>query len=796
MHREPWEIDWKKAFPDPDERRRHMTKLSQWPAFNPGGIAATSEASGGGLGAGGMGTIAAAAKRILPLAIGGGVVASMFRGITDANEVNVGTDKALRWSALTKDFDVLREEMRKVGESFGVAGTEATKFALTYAKASGSVEGAAKEAGDALAFAAGSGMDNERSIANMGALRFGGAFGPEGSMNQREFLLLMAETIGRGGMWSRGDEVLATLTRISDKVSGNSLSPPNIGAIMSAQTGLYDAAGRLNMPGLRAGGAERIIELLNNAAMNPGGGEGGEFFMYRALAAGGITEPWQQERLRAGGAFGTVAQALGRSHPEFADDNRTMLELMMGQFDKDSGNFPDDPSFMHAALGRLLFNGNAAHGEAFMEARKYVNPGKMGDLGRWLEQIDVPVNEMRPDAIPELAKIYAAIQDPQKYDMAAMREQFLKDRAAGLDKQTIEGLKSSDSYVDVGNRMAAIIAQDGRVQTEASKAAEANEKLRRSIEDLAQQFNDAIPNLTRAIAALTEVIGSVTKWFNFEKNIRNGGNAFHRPMDNLRDYLNSDKTKEKKPVPESGIWDNIKRWLSSDETSPEPPITSPSTAAAGNLLDEGTAKRLGADFFPATPEQVAKERRVTGREWALSSQRFMEDVDAKNNLPRGTMWALTKTESSHDPAARGKKGEQGIAQFMPAMANKYGINPWDAHESIEMAGQILSQYMSKYGVSLTGALAYYNAGEPKLNNPERGSNRGKPFSSQDEYLNKITAEIDAYQKANPQPVVNLEVNMSGVGEARKPEVEVKQDGRVVTPKASGGWNIIKPAFAQ
>lgn len=68
-----------------------------------------------------------------------------------------------------------------------------------------------------------------------------------------------------------------------------------------------------------------------------------------------------------------------------------------------------------------------------------------------------------------------------------------------------------------------------------------------------------------------------------------------------------------------------------------------------------------------------------------------------------------KQESGFNPAARSKAGALGIAQFMPATAAGYGINPMDPNQALPAAAKMMAGLYAKYhdwGL----ALAAYNAG--------------------------------------------------------------------------------------
>ena len=87
----------------------------------------------------------------------------------------------------------------------------------------------------------------------------------------------------------------------------------------------------------------------------------------------------------------------------------------------------------------------------------------------------------------------------------------------------------------------------------------------------------------------------------------------------------------------------------------------------------------------------------------------------KYGIPGNILAKLLNAESAFRPdiisgAKRSSTGATGIAQFMPATANDYGINPTDPIASIDAAGRYLSDLNAKFG-DWTQAVAAYNWGQ-------------------------------------------------------------------------------------
>jgi len=75
----------------------------------------------------------------------------------------------------------------------------------------------------------------------------------------------------------------------------------------------------------------------------------------------------------------------------------------------------------------------------------------------------------------------------------------------------------------------------------------------------------------------------------------------------------------------------------------------------------------------------------------------------------GQRWNVG-AESNFNPSARSPAGAQGIAQFMPATARRYGLDdPFDAAKAIDAQAHLMHDLLRRFG-SVPLALAAYNAG--------------------------------------------------------------------------------------
>lgn len=89
-------------------------------------------------------------------------------------------------------------------------------------------------------------------------------------------------------------------------------------------------------------------------------------------------------------------------------------------------------------------------------------------------------------------------------------------------------------------------------------------------------------------------------------------------------------------------------------------------------------------------------------------------AESKYSLPENMLARLLQQESSYDPkiidgTRRSPVGALGIAQFMPATAKQFGIDPLNPWQAIDAAGKYLAQLFRQFG-NWADALAAYNWG--------------------------------------------------------------------------------------
>lgn len=110
-------------------------------------------------------------------------------------------------------------------------------------------------------------------------------------------------------------------------------------------------------------------------------------------------------------------------------------------------------------------------------------------------------------------------------------------------------------------------------------------------------------------------------------------------------------------------------------------------------------------------------------------------------------------ESSFNPNAKSSAGAEGIAQFMPATAKRYGVDVADASSSITGAAHYDADLLKKFGGNEGLALAGYNWGEGNVQKwLDAGADPAKMPKETRDYVQSISGQpIDAWTKSVQQP---------------------------------------------
>lgn len=700
----PWNVDYGRLYLDPATAGRRtaqtVSRITSGTRFAPpqpsgaggggsgggGGAAGGGDQDGGGLGgmAGVLGMLGPQLKLIAGLAGLTGIGLMLTKSYRDAIQVGEGTDQVLRTTLFDgMGFDRLRDELRKVGDGFGIANVEAVKLARSFQQNSHILDRAAlvQETQGAIAFAKGMGTDVGETARYMARSQATGTSGPGGTMSQREYAMLLGETIARGGMFAKGEQVMDAFGKYVDQVQSSTREAPDgMTEFASLLGSLYGLKGA---PGMRQGGAEHVVAALNAGVENPGAGEAGAYLMMRALGPSFNNDPWAMQYHMEKGAFAKLP-----------GQEKTTIQAVFDQVDRDMGGHRSEYA-VYSAL-KNVFPGlsmhDAKHLRSAMSAEKVRGDG--GIMGLAQRAGIEPKNE----AVGNLARIYAANSDDELRGIAgdlSKSENLSKEK-----RQEIEARSKDLTGDDLKRYLAQVANNDVKyLETPMSEMAEGVRKISDAME------NTVGENLQEIVKLMTVMVGKPAEKVN-----------------EIYKNLTSMPGKDADAAPATAL-DTIKAGTGSGWFD-----------AMKELWGGGKPEQGGAAPKSPIPEAPASKQPIQNEEL----RQKLSSAEQKAGLPAGLMQSVWMQETGgkdaylNDPGKHhypmgsdGKRrassgvvssafGPFGILEST-ARSPGFGVDPLkdkSLDEQIRFASEYLAARIRASGGDVRGGLAGYGEGSP------------------------------------------------------------------------------------
>lgn len=673
--------------------------------------------------------------------LAGGVVGG---GLGDAKDEAIGiTDLRHSLGATTTDFTLLREAARAAASGMGMTSIESTRLAKqfshnanTQSKDAGSL---AAEIRLASGFSRSLGLDPSQGVETMSTLRNTRATTDEAG--SRKMAMTIAEAIAKGGMSSKGDEVLSAIANFAQSTARASLQTPNV-------TGYADYMSRMvgmKTPGLDVQGSASLLGKAD-AGIRSHSDLASEVFKLGAFTkafGNNFTAP-DMDLYTAQGAFGTAEGVA----TEIANDKTATPERRKSAQDVLNSRNAKRPiqDIMMDQLGTIAPRGSALYEQAgahlfgmeHNEFRKYqqtYNTGG-GSVGMRAQLDAMGVNTAKLD--PAKFMHMGALLGSNKDELKAEGEKLISGNgySKGLDKKQSDDLrKLIDSGGEDELRKKVIQLQEGRELTDIGTATRNNTAdIKQQIINLSSALLPAVNGVRDAILlgsnSSPEKLAAAQKGWELDSRYKEIENEADQKFPSGTGFGGRDSRKRidfiaKKKKEASDAYD----------AQHAPKLADVRTDEAGrpvSIISEGGRVATGKIYRPGTPDDTSRDMLENGQ--ALSGAMGVKLSDEEEAQLRAVSGGNRKKEKflrtllqienrgrgKVDNYAVSKAGARGAFQFMPETAEGYkskaGLSSYDLtsfSDSAKLAGAYYDDMSVRYSGDEAKMLSDYNGG-PRL----------------------------------------------------------------------------------
>ena len=286
--------------------------------------------------------------------------------LTIGNAASKGVTQAKAYmdaiSPLNKQLSLLNDNQKafvgnisETAVSLGIARAELLQYTKAYVGQAGAQNGRiGKQVRDIGYFAKGMGMDKGTTYAQMGGLAQAGAFGAMGGMRAKQFAAMIADAVSSGNMKGREGELLSSINSLVNVQLQTLTRPGGMAGMINLMTGMN----RTGQPGLMGARGASVLGRINQGIMNPGAGDYGEMFMYKALGGGGFYDFKMRQEEGAFGPHNNFLRVMGNMRKSFPNGKARWFAM--------SKLFPG--LSMHQVQGLESALGKTGSGSGFIEA--------------------------------------------------------------------------------------------------------------------------------------------------------------------------------------------------------------------------------------------------------------------------------------------------------------------------------------------------------------------------------------------------------------------------------------------
>lgn len=236
----------------------------------------------GGLGGGSMVGLGLGA-----LGVTAGIAGLVGKTISLSKEYFMAINSIVKASDMGADgVETFGEAISRTANNLRIGQVELLRFEKAYMQIAGIQGGAdrmSKQVATAGGFARGYGLEVGQTAHQFAGLAQTGVFGLNARRTTREFAGLLADSINRGGMRGRENELISSIQSLVNTQLTTLAKPSGMASMMNMLTAM-NASGNPAMMGMRGAG---FLSQLNSGLQNPRG-ELGELMMWQAIGGKGM----------------------------------------------------------------------------------------------------------------------------------------------------------------------------------------------------------------------------------------------------------------------------------------------------------------------------------------------------------------------------------------------------------------------------------------------------------------------------------------------------------------------------
>lgn len=815
------QLDFKAIFPDAKVRQRQLQAINAH-------VGAAGGSGGGGGGAGGLGfggvvsgmanaglramgpagnVTAGALNTGMSSGFGAGLmgllggmlalgVGKLVSGVMDkvgqAEDNSVALDRLKRTLGdVNVSFDGLKSVVKAGADNLKITYDEAGKLSQQFAKL-GNVKGGEygsiyDELTTGVGMSRAFGLDTSQGVGVLGQMRGIGA--TSDTSESKKFALLIGETIGKSGAFSKADEVMDALAGYMTSQTRQSMG----GANGQGYAGLFSAMVGSGIPGLDPAGAGSMLARMN-AALSGGGamGEASQFFSAQVFDKMGLN-PLHGQVLREGGMFASpdtmfgkdsaYARYMGHTGPrgskDFYTGTRELLEQRYG------GNSENDKLMRAKAFANHTgLNMNQAMSMLSLNPNQMGELSKFGDLSQFnaagignLAKVNFGSDEDRRGVANSLlsrsdvsgaektaiTEAMGKSVEEQKKVLSAIVATHDQEQSQGKDirdsKNALDNIKTSiaDKLVPYFNdarlgilymaggkdgKSATQIKQDMLDVEHQGRVSTIDKRFGGQLGELEDQLSDAKSSKRSAdfISALTS--GETSK------KAAESSNEWAKRIAEINDKIAAAKEEQEKLISE----ENRRHQKELDDLKEQ---EQKRIMADVNLIGFEPSRSVGWGGNPGNYNDGKSGSVMPKGMGALASDKaFLAAIAANEKeigAPAGLLRAQIEQESRFHPSAVSPAGAMGLAQVMPGtlknIEKRVGrkLDPFNPQDALIIQKEVMKENYGRFG-NWDDATSAYNGGWNK-------GTWGNPETSN--YTPSIKRRMERYRRegtALPEPI--------------------------------------------